>query len=411
MSPSESTAVVAREQAHPIVQALEQRSDVIAALLPKAADLDRFKRVVLQSINRNPDLKKCSPNSIVDAAAEAARLGLEPSGAIGGAHLVPYGRSAQLIVDYRGLVELARRSGEIAAIDAAIVRQADRFRVRRGTEPSIEHEPDIDAPSPADPTDAANPVTHVYAVARLRNGQRQFDVMTFDEIERIRGRSRAGNAGPWRTDWHEMAKKTVLRRLSKTLPLTVEVRAQLEMEDQAERPPVVVVEGGSADRLGGLRGAMRRRTAQLSAKDEPEAAVEEATVAAATRPTSRKRGNQKSAPSESTPADGGKGSVDGQGDPAPAPTSEGAAEPAADTRPADGSAAPSLASAQNAVWQAAVSCGLIAEDADPAQAASWAPLDQITRDALNADPDKMTPAEWQAFAERISAGEWDPADA
>jgi recombination protein RecT len=122
LSPSETTAVATREKVHPIVLALEERSDVIASLLPKGTDVERFKRIVLQSINRNPALRKCTPNSIVDAAAEAARLGLEPSGAIGGAHLVPYGDTAQLIVDYRGLVELARRSGEIAAIDAAIVR-------------------------------------------------------------------------------------------------------------------------------------------------------------------------------------------------------------------------------------------------------------------------------------------------
>lgn len=386
MSPSESTAVATREKVHPIVAALEERSDVIASLLPRGTDVERFKRIVLQSINRNPDLRKCTPNSIVDAAAEAARLGLEPSGAIGGAHIVPYKDKAQLIVDYRGLVELARRSGEIAAIDAAIVRQADHFFVRRGTEPGIDHVPSIEAPSPADPADKENPVTHVYAVARLRNGQRQFDLMTFDEIERIRGRSRAGNAGPWRTDWHEMAKKTVLRRLSKTLPLTVEVRALIEMEDEAERTPVVVVEGGRSDRMGGLRGAMRQRAAALT-HTEPEATARpvttEATVADAAKPT---RGRKKAAtqqPEQEEPQVEGSGTSSAVGRP-PAPASS-PDHPKA------------LEAATEAVANAALDAGL-----DP----SWSAIDQLVRDALNKDPEQMTAADWLALRDRITGGEF-----
>lgn len=374
-----TTAVAITKETHPIILALEERSDAIQALLPKGADIERFKRVILQSINRNPDLRKCSPASIVDAAAEAARLGLEPSGAIGGAWLVPYGQTAQLIVDYRGLVELARRSGEIAAIDAAIVRQADIFHVLRGTEPSINHVPDLEAPTPADPGDKANPVTHVYAVARLRNGQRQFEVMTFEEVERIRGRSRAGNAGPWRTDWHEMAKKTVLRRLSKTLPLTVEVRELIEMEDAAERTPVVVVEGGRSDRMGGLRGAIKHRAAALSSTPEPAATarptavVEEATVADAAKPTRRKRGTQQ-------------------------PGQEVAQDSApADTAPASASPAPlSLEEATKAVADAAVAAGLDSE---------WAAIDQLARDAMSLEPNQMTVAEWLVLRDKIAAGE------
>lgn len=395
MPPSESTALATREKVHPIIVALEERSDVIASLLPRGTDVERFKRIVLQSINRNPQLKKCTPNSIVDAAAEAARLGLEPSGAIGGAHLVPYGDTAQLIVDYRGLVELARRSGEIAAVDAAIVRQADHFKVRRGTEPSIDHVPDIEAPSPADPADEINPVTHVYAVARLRNGQRQFDVMTRDEIERIRGRSRAGNAGPWRTDWHEMAKKTVLRRLSKTLPLTVEVRALIEMEDEAERTPVVVVEGGRSDRMGGLRGAIRQRTAALAPVAEPTATARpaqvttEATVADAAKPTRRKRATaqpgQEEAQEATAPAVGG---TPPSGTP-PAPVSP--IEPG-----------PTIDEATTAVANAATEAGLDA---------SWPALDQLAADAMSVEPNQMTVTDWLTLRDRIVAGEFTVASA
>jgi recombination protein RecT len=392
--PSESTAVAKREQIHPIVAALEERSDAIASLLPRGVDVERFKRIVLQSINRNPDLRKCSPASIVDAAAEAARLGLEPSGAIGGAHLVPYGNKAQLIVDYRGLVELARRSGEIAAIDAAVVRRSDRFAVRRGTEPSIDHVQDLEASTPADPSDEANPVTHVYAVARLRNGQRQFDVMSFEEIERIRGRSRAGNAGPWRTDWHEMAKKTVLRRLSKTLPLTVEVRAFIEMEDEAERTPVVVVDGGRSDRMGGLRGALRQRAAALAPDQQPAprpvAVVAEATVADAARPTrSRKRAPEQ--PEQEQPSDTGKGTPPTAGQP-PAPVQTEEPPPA---QPPDTDEA--LEAATFEVANAAAAHGLDA---------TWPAIDALAHKALGKDPATMSAADWLALRDRIAAGEF-----
>jgi len=381
---------LANKETHPIILALEERSDAIQALLPKGADVERFKRVILQSINRNPELRKCTPASIVDAAAEAARLGLEPSGAIGGAWLVPYGQTAQLIVDYRGLVELARRSGEIAAIDAAIVRQADHFKVVRGTTPSIDHVPDLVAPSPADPFDEGNPVTHVYAVARLRNGHKQFDVMTRDEIERIRGRSRAGNAGPWRTDWHEMAKKTVLRRLSKTLPLTVEVRALIEMEDEAERTPVVVIEGGRTDRMGGLRGVIRQRTAALAPEPAPTATARptpvtaEATVADAAKPIRRKRATEQ--PGQETE----------QGHPAPE-----VATPAP-VSPPEPAPEPSLDEATIAVASAATAAGLDA---------SWPALDLLAADAMSIAPDQMTVADWLTLRDRVVAGEFGKAPA
>lgn len=245
-----NTAVARREAVHPIVATLEDRSEALAALLPSREAVERFKRVVLQSVNRNPDLRDCSPDSLADAAMEAARLGLEPSGAIGGAHLVKYGNKAQLIVDYRGLLQLARRSGEIAKVTARLVHAGDTFEVRYGSAEGVVHVPDLAA--------RGAPVTHVYAIARLTSGEEHFEVMSAEEIEAIRARSRAGNAGPWRTDWGEMAKKTVLRRLTKLLPLSIEARAVIEHEDAFERAPAVTVTSSVPlhDRLSARREAL-----------------------------------------------------------------------------------------------------------------------------------------------------------
>ena len=228
-----STNLTLRDQTTAIQVALNERDAMLLDLLPSQRHVDRFKRIVIQSLARNPDLLTADKGTIIQAAFEAARLGLEPSGAIGGAHLVRYGKTVQLIVDYRGLVELARRSGEIQDIAAVIVRRADGFKVRRGTTPAIEHTPDLTV------TDEAGlAMTHVYAVAHLMGGGVQFEVMTKDQIDAIRARAAAANHGPWRTDYEEMAKKTVLRRLCKLLPLSIEAREIIEREDAPEYVPV-----------------------------------------------------------------------------------------------------------------------------------------------------------------------------
>lgn len=232
-----TTALSVSEQTSAIQTALDERDAMLLDLLPSRRHVDRFKRIVVLSLARNPDLLTANRGSLIEAAFEAARLGLEPSGAIGGAHIVRYGQKAQLIVDYRGLVDLARRSSEIQDIAAVIVRRGDGFHVRRGTSPAIEHTPLVEVSEEAEKGGALE-VTHVYAVAHLFGGGVQFEVMTKAQIDAIRARSAAANHGPWRTDYEEMAKKTVLRRLCKLLPLSIEVREILERESEAEFVPV-----------------------------------------------------------------------------------------------------------------------------------------------------------------------------
>jgi recombination protein RecT len=245
-----NSALAVRQQTDQISEAMNDRQDQLAAFLPTTRHIERFKRVVIQSLAKNPDLLQASKGSIIAAAFEAARLGLEPSGAIGGAHIVRYGQTAQLIVDYRGLVELARRSDEILSIAARVVHEGESFKVHYGSQAGIEHEWDIEA--------SPNPITAVYAIAKLRGGGEQFDVMTTAEVEAIRAKSRAAN-GPWRTDWAEMAKKTVLRRLCKLLPLTVEAREALDREDEAERTAPAPERPASS-----LAEAIAQRTEQIA---------------------------------------------------------------------------------------------------------------------------------------------------
>ncbi len=96
------------------------------------------------------------------------------------------------------MIDLARRSGQIASLSARVVREGDDFSFEFGLEEKLVHRP-------GENEDA--PVTHVYAVARLKDGGTQFEVMTRKQIELVRAQSKAGNNGPWVTHWEEMAKK------------------------------------------------------------------------------------------------------------------------------------------------------------------------------------------------------------
>lgn len=252
--------------------------------LPKQMDADRFLRVVAGAITKNPDILKCDRLTIFRAVIEAAQLGLEPTGLLGSAYLVPYGKTCTLIPGYRGLIDLARRSGEIESIYAQIVHARDVFRIRQGTDPGIDHEPYI-APPLMDPKDAEQmaeqdpgPVIGAYMVAVLRDRQgaaslRQIEYMTFAEIEAVRRRSRAGSSGPWVSDWSEMARKTVVRRGAKYLPLTPEAVRAFSLDEEAERDAVISPKRDSG-RARLLAGLAARGTAQEADEGDSGVVVE-----------------------------------------------------------------------------------------------------------------------------------------
>lgn len=218
---------------------LDKMKSQIQAALPKHLDPDRMLRIVLTTVQRTPKLLECTRESLLGAIVQCAQLGLEPDGLLGQAYLIPFFNArqsrteCQLIVGYRGLVQLARRSGEISSVVARIVHQRDTFRYSYELERDIlEHKPSGD-PDPG-------PATHAYCIFRLKDGTAHFEVMTVAEINRIRDKSqgylRDKERSPWSTHWEEMAKKTVLRRASKMAPASVEDRRlarAIALEDQA----------------------------------------------------------------------------------------------------------------------------------------------------------------------------------
>lgn len=223
-----SPLVSQRDKVQNVRALLDRAKEQIRMALPRHMSVDRLIRVAVTSVQRTPKLLDCDQTSLMGAIIQAAQLGLEPDGVLGHAYLVPYGREVQLIPGYKGLVTLARRSGEVSSIDARVVYEGDTFRYAFGLEPKLEH-------VPADHGSDAAPVpTHAYAVIRLKDGGYQFDVMSVREIEAVRRRSKASGSGPWVTDWAEMAKKTVLRRAMKLAPMSVEGQQAVALDEMAE---------------------------------------------------------------------------------------------------------------------------------------------------------------------------------
>lgn len=197
----------------------------IARALPKHVTPDRITRIALTEVNKTPALGKCDPMTLFGSIVQSAQLGLELGGALGHAYLVPYGNQAQFIIGYRGMIDLARRSGQMISLQAHEVYENDEFEFEYGLEEKLKHVPG---------RGNRGEMIAVYAVAKLVGGGHQIEVMWKEDVDAIRSKSKAGNSGPWRDHYQEMAKKTAIRRLFKYLPVSVEMQRAVALDEQAE---------------------------------------------------------------------------------------------------------------------------------------------------------------------------------
>lgn len=222
---SNGNGQVATQGPPTLAQLIEQMKPQIARALPKHLDADRMARIALTTLRQTPALARCTPDSFLGALMTCAQLGLEP-GPLGHAYLVPYGQNVTFIPGYRGLIDLARRSGHIESLIAREVYEHDEFDVAYGLDDTLTHKPKVLG-------ERGNVVAY-YAVAKYVGGGHSFIVMSRDDVEKIRKRSKAKDSGPWQTDYDAMAKKTCIRQLAKFLPLSVEF-AQALAQDGAVR--------------------------------------------------------------------------------------------------------------------------------------------------------------------------------
>lgn len=189
----------------------------IQKALPSVITPDRFTRMVLSAISTNSTLAKCTPHSFLGAMMTAAQLGVEPNTALGQAYLIPYFNNktkhyeCQFQLGYKGLIDLAYRSGEVSIIQAQTVYENDEFEYELGLNPKLRHIPARENRGAA---------IAYYAVFKTKDDGYGFEVMSIDDVRKHGSRySKTFNNGPWKDNFDEMAKKTVLKRVLKHAPL------------------------------------------------------------------------------------------------------------------------------------------------------------------------------------------------
>lgn len=189
----------------------------IKKALPSVITPERFTRMVLSALSSTPKLAECSPQSFLAAMMTAAQLGVEPNTALGQAYLLPYRNHGQMEcqfqLGYKGLIDLAYRSGEVSVIQAHTVYENDVLEYELGMDPKLRH-----VPAKSDRGEAVA----YYAMFKTKDGGYGFEVMSVDDVQRHAQRyskSYGSGTSPWRSNFDEMAKKTVLKRALKYAPL------------------------------------------------------------------------------------------------------------------------------------------------------------------------------------------------
>ncbi len=211
--------------------------EALAAVATRNLSPEKLVKMLGLAASRQPKLLECTSMSILNFAMTCAELGLVP-GTLGTIYAVPFNRKwkdtngnwqstpeCQTIIGYRGLITLARRSGEIMDIACDVVRIGDEFEWENGSEPKLRHVPKAQLNAS---------MTHAWCVARFKDGGKQITVMRRDEVLAIKASSKAGDYGPWKDHEAEMWKKTVIRRAAKMWPLSPETEIAIDTVDRAE---------------------------------------------------------------------------------------------------------------------------------------------------------------------------------
>jgi recombination protein RecT len=213
-----------------IVGLLEQMKGEIARCLPKHLTPERMTRIAMTELRKNPKLCECDPMSFIAAIMQASQLGLEP-GVLGSCYLIPFWNSklgkfeCTFMPGYRGFLDLARRSGQIISLVARAVYENDEFHYEFGLKENIVHKPCMDD---------RGELVAVYAVALLKDGGHQFEVMSKREVDAVKEKSQGKSGSPWNDYYSEMARKTVVRKLFKWLPCSVEMQKAVSLDELQE---------------------------------------------------------------------------------------------------------------------------------------------------------------------------------
>lgn len=226
-----STELVANGDRKPptIVDLINWQRSEIARALPKHMDADRLARIATTVIKATPKLLECTSASLLGALMLSAQTGMEP-GPLGHAYLVPRKIKGtwecQWMLGYKGIIELARRSGKLVSIEAREVCERDDFDYAYGLHERLEHRPYMDGDR--------GPIVAFWGLAKFTDGGHYFLVMSKADVDKARERSDAYKQGfgPWVSDYAAMGRKTVIRRMAPFLPLSAEQAGAIAYDEQ-----------------------------------------------------------------------------------------------------------------------------------------------------------------------------------
>ncbi|MBR8188249.1 recombinase RecT [Burkholderia vietnamiensis] len=237
-----TSKMVAREAGiGSVKQFFESQKGTLAAVLPRHVSPDRMLKIALGALRTTPKLMECTVESLMGAVVQCSQLGLEPNTPLGHAYLIPFEKKkkvgnqwvtdkveTQIVIGYKGLIDLARRSGQVVSIAAHAVHEHDHFDYAFGLDEKLEHKPAMSA---------RGRVIAFYAVAKLVGGGHAFEVMSAEQVNDIRDASqnykfaRDKEKTVWGQHYEEMGRKTVLRRLFKYLPVSIELASAAAIDD------------------------------------------------------------------------------------------------------------------------------------------------------------------------------------
>lgn len=216
---------------HPIIARIQAQEQKFAEAMPEVMQPQRFMRIAIGAIRRNPKLLECDALSLMGTLLVAAQLGLEVNTPLGHFYLIPRWnkKTGKLEADgqigYKGWIELLDRTGLVSSMTAEVVHEKDQFLYRLGDDPRIDHVPNL--------ADRGKPIAY-YVSIRLTNGGVFRKVLSRSDVEKYRARSQSPNAGPWVSDFDSMALKTTFLRLVTWLPKSLEIKRASAYENALE---------------------------------------------------------------------------------------------------------------------------------------------------------------------------------
>jgi len=254
-----STALAAQENT--VKGYLEKYKGKVISLLPAHVNPDRFFKSALLVISQSPDLQKCTPQSVFTAVLGAAELGIDFIPSKGHAYLIPYKGVATLMPGYRGLIDIAKRSGVVKRIEAHVVYENDYFVIEFGLTPQLKHRPEIRKDRGA--------YLGAYAVAWYDDNSAQFEYMTEADVEHVRKSSKTDRV--WNEHPGEMRRKSPIRRIFKYLPCSPDLTKALEYDNDA-----VGIKDGAAAGTGTRTSELADMVSGMNKAGEQPEPVEDA---------------------------------------------------------------------------------------------------------------------------------------